>query len=347
MPAQPSKTTQPRPLLGITTTIPVEVALAAGFEPVDLNNRFITDPDPAGLVARAEELGLPPTLCAWIKGIYAWCLAHPEVAAIVGVTQGDCSNTHALMELLTLAGRRVLAFEYPHNHQAEDLTRQLATLAEQLSTSLAAAEEVRHDLLPLRRDLARLDELTWQGGQVSGEENHLWLVSASDFDGDAGAFHARLRDFLEQAQTRPCQARRPRLGLLGVPPIMEGLHTALEDMGAAVVYNEVPRQFAMLPPPIGDDSSLTAQYLRYTYPYDVFHRLEDIRRQARQRRLDGLIHYTQTFCFRQMQDLALRQGLPLPLLTLEGDRVGPLDARTRLRLEAFLEVLSPGAPGEA
>lgn len=58
------------------------------------------------------------------------------------------------------------------------------------------------------------------------------------------------------------------------------------------------------------------------------------------RRLDGLIHYTQTFCFRQMQDLALRQGLVLPLLTLEGDRVGSLDARTRLRLEAFLEVLA-------
>lgn len=77
-----------------------------------------------------------------------------------------------------------------------------------------------------------------------------------------------------------------------------------------------------------------------TYPYDIFHRLEDIRRQAKLRLLDGLIHYTQTFCFRQMQDLALRQSLNLPLLTLEGDRVGSLDTRARLRLEAFLEVLA-------
>lgn len=342
MPDQAPARPEPRPplpLLGITTTIPVEVALAAGYQPVDLNNRFITDPDPAGLVARAEELGLPPTLCAWIKGMYAWCLGHPEVAAIVGVTQGDCSNTHALMELLGLAGRRVLAFEYPHQRQPRDLARQMAELAQGLGGGLAAAEEVRRGLLPMRRDLARLDELTWRTGQVDGGENHLWLVSASDFDGHPEAFHGRLQAFLQEAQARPRRDRRPRLGLLGVPPIMSGLHQALQEMGAAVVYNEVPRQFAMLPPEQGDDPDLTAQYLRYTYPYDVFHRLADIRRQAELRGLDGLIHYTQTFCFRQMQDLALRQGLSLPILTLEGDRVGPLDARTRLRLEAFLEVL--------
>ncbi|MBI5523414.1 MAG: 2-hydroxyacyl-CoA dehydratase [Desulfarculus sp.] len=337
---QSQETAPSRPLLGITTTIPVEVALAAGFEPVDLNNRFIGDPHPAGLVAQAEELGLPATLCAWIKGIYAWCLRHPEVATIVGVTQGDCSNTHALMELLTLAGRRVLAFEYPHGRSAADLARHLAGLASALGTSLEAAEKVRRDLLPPRRGLARLDELTWRTGQVSGGENHLWLVSASDFEGDPLAFHARLGTFLREAGQRPSRTDGPRLGLLGVPPIMSGLHETLEQMGAAVVFNEVPRQFAMLPPPEGDDASLVAQYLRYTYPYDVFHRLADIERQVRLRRLDGLIHYTQTFCFRQMQDLALRSRLSLPMLTLEGDRVAPVDGRTRLRLEAFLEVLS-------
>ncbi|CAO0822727.1 2-hydroxyacyl-CoA dehydratase [Desulfarculales bacterium] len=337
---QAFRSAQAQPLLGITTTIPVEVALAAGYQPLDLNNRFITDPNPAGLVARAEELGLPPTLCAWIKGIYAWCLAHPEVQTIVGVTQGDCSNTHALMELLSLAGRRMLAFEYPHQRGLSDLARQMAGLAELLGTNLMAAEEVRRQLVPLRADLAHVDDLTWQTGQISGEENHFCLVNASDFDSDPEVFHVNLRNFLKLALTRPSQERRPRLGILGVPPIMSGLHAALQEMGAAVVFNEVPRQFAMLPPEQGGDTDLAAQYLRYTYSYDVFHRLGDIQRQVKLRRLDGLIHYTQTFCFRQMQDLALRQGLSLPMLTLEGDRVGPLDARTRLRLEAFLEVLN-------
>ncbi|HAY20759.1 MAG TPA: 2-hydroxyglutaryl-CoA dehydratase, partial [Desulfobacterales bacterium] len=56
-------------------------------------------------------------------------------------------------------------------------------------------------------------------------------------------------------------------------------------------------------------------------------------------RLDGLIHYTQSFCFRQIQDRLLRQRLNLPMLTIEGDRPAAVDHRTRLRLEAFVDVL--------
>ncbi len=331
--------------VGITTTIPVEVLLAAGLVPVDLNNRFISDPDPAGLVREAEELGLARTLCAWIKGIYAWALAHPELDTIIAVTQGDCSNTHALMELLTLAGRRVIPFDFPYGRDAGALRAQMERLARTLGADLESAEKVRQELLPLRADLERLDQLTWREGRVSGGENHRWLVSASDFEGDPAAFHARLRDFLAQAEERAPRAPRSsfkvRLGILGVPPIMSDLHERLEELGAEVVYNEVPRQFAMLPPAEGEgpDQDLVAQYRRYTYPYDVFHRIRDIRREVERRRLDGLVHYTQSFCFRQMQDLVLREKLRLPMLTLEGDRVGPVDARTALRLEAFIDVL--------
>ncbi len=326
--------------VGLTTTVPLEIVLAAGLTPVDLNNRFITDPDPAGLVHRAEEMGLPATLCAWIKGIYAWLMAHPEVETVIGVTQGDCSNTHALMELLHLAGRRVAPFAYPHGRDHADLVRALDRLAQDLGADLSRAEAIRRELVPLRQDLERLDQLTWRGGQVSGAENHLWLVSSSDFDGDPLDFHARLRAFLAQAEARPLAPAGPRLGVLGVPTIIDGLHQTLADLGAAVVYNEVPHQFAMLPPLSGPEDDLAAQYRRYTYPYDVFHRLEAIAREVRRRRLDGLIHYTQTFCYRQMQDLALKQRLDLPILTLEGNQPGPVDGRTRLRLEAFLELLA-------
>lgn len=314
--------------------------MAAGCEPVDLNNRFIADPDPAGLVREAEELGLARTLCAWIKGIYAWCLAHPEVETIVAVTQGDCSNTHALMELLAQAGRRLIPFGYPHGRDAEELERQMRGLARALGADLEAAEEIRRKLLPVRRDLARLDELTWREGRVGGWENHLWLLTSSDFEGDADAFHERLREFLARAEARP--RRKPgkvRLGVIGVPPIMEGLHDFLEELGADVVFNEVPRQFAM-PPGAGDRAgSLTEQYRRYTYPYDVFGRARDIKRQVELRRLDGLVHYTQSFCYRLIQDIVLRQRLRIPMLTLEGDRAGPVDPRSRLRLEAFVDVL--------
>ncbi len=32
--------------VGITTTIPIECLIAAGYTPVDLNNLFISHPDP-------------------------------------------------------------------------------------------------------------------------------------------------------------------------------------------------------------------------------------------------------------------------------------------------------------
>jgi benzoyl-CoA reductase/2-hydroxyglutaryl-CoA dehydratase subunit BcrC/BadD/HgdB len=55
--------------------------------------------------------------------------------------------------------------------------------------------------------------------------------------------------------------------------------------------------------------------------------------------VDGVIHYVQSFCFRQIEDLIVRRRLPVPVLTLEGDRPGKVDARTRIRIEGFLEML--------
>jgi len=101
------------------------------------------------------------------------------------------------------------------------------------------------------------------------------------------------------------------------------------------VFNEIQRQFSM--PYLAPD--IERQYLLFTYPYEVFFRLEDIRREALRRGLDGFIHYAQTFCFRQMEDKILRRCLQKPVLTLEGDRPEPLDARTQTRIEAFLEML--------
>jgi len=47
----------------------------------------------------------------------------------------------------------------------------------------------------------------------------------------------------------------------------------------------------------------------------------------------------QSFCFRQMHDRIIRERLHLPILTLECDRPGPMDGRSRTRIEAFLEMI--------
>ena len=335
--------------IGLTATVPVEVLLAADAVPMDLNNVFITSPDPRALVAEAERRSFPANSCAWIKGIYATA-RRLGVRRILGVAQGDCSNTGALLEVLASEGVEVLEFNYPYPKEADALEKSLERLAHRLGTTRPAAERQRERLRPLRRTLAEMDRLTWQENKVSGEENHRWLVGASDFGGDPDAYRRGAEAFLAEARTRPARSERVRLGYLGIPPICTGLHEFLESRGARVVFNEFQRQFSMpsavasagccADPPA---ENLVEQYLAYTYPYGVSGRIEDIGRAVRERRLDGLVHYVQTFCFRGIQDRLLREAAGVPVLTVEFDRPGPLDAQSRTRLEAFVEMLQAHA----
>lgn len=321
--------------IGMTTTIPVEVVLAAGHRPVDLNNLFITAPDAGALVREAELGGYPRTACAWIKGLYS-LLRRGQVDEVIMVTEGDCSQTHAMMETLRDSGVTLVPFAFPYDRDRERLRREIEKLLSHFGVTWEAAEQVREELVSLRRKVAALDEKTWREGTITGWENHLYQVSCSDFGGDPQAFAAELDRLLAEADQRPPATGRLRLGFVGVPPIYSDLYSFLEARGALVAYNEVQRQFTMVP---GLDGCLLEQYTRYTYPYDVFGRLEDIVTEVRRRRLDGVIHYVQSFCFRQIQDQVIRSRLACPVLTVEGDAPGPLEGRTRLRLEAFLETL--------
>jgi len=109
-------------------------------------------------------------------------------------------------------------------------------------------------------------------------------------------------------------------------------------LGAVVVFNELPRQFALLAG--GDD--LADAYTRYTYPYGAGTRIADILEEVERRGVQGLVHYVQSFCYRGIQDILVRRAVPVPVLTLEGERPGPLSAQQRLRLETFVEMLAGG-----
>jgi benzoyl-CoA reductase/2-hydroxyglutaryl-CoA dehydratase subunit BcrC/BadD/HgdB len=320
--------------IGLTTTIPVEIIFAAGKVPVDLNNRFITSPQREQFLANAEARGFPRTTCGWIKGIYGVAL-NEGIKEVVAVTQGDCSNTHALMEVLQTAGVRIFPFAYPYDQDRYLLALQIERMREHFGVGEAEVREAKEQLDRVRYKVQEIDCLTWQEGVVTGSENHLFLVSTSDMNGDWQSFEQEVDRFLAAARARRPQADGVRLGYLGVPPIFTDLYDSLENLGARVVFNELQRQFSM---PFATND-IVEQYLRYTYPYSFFMRLQDIKEEIRRRELVGLIHYVQSFCFRQVQDIILRQEIKLPILTIEGDRPAPLDARTRLRLECFVEML--------
>jgi benzoyl-CoA reductase/2-hydroxyglutaryl-CoA dehydratase subunit BcrC/BadD/HgdB len=242
-----------------------------------------------------------------------------------------------LMEVLKLKGINVVPFAYPDKPDTQRMHHALQALAETLNTTLDAANEVRTELKPCRHLALKLDELTWQEGLVSGLENHLWLVSASDFNQDHHKYQQELQELLDQCQKRqPYPQEWLKIAYIGVPSVYgQALYPYLENNGARVVFNEIQRQFAMPRP--GD--SLAEQYSNYTYPYSIYDRLRDITAELDQRHIDGVIHYVQAFCHRGIGDIIFRDVIKLPILTLEGNDDFFLTHHLKTRIEAFLDML--------
>jgi benzoyl-CoA reductase/2-hydroxyglutaryl-CoA dehydratase subunit BcrC/BadD/HgdB len=322
--------------IGITTTVPTEVLLAAGYQPIDLNNVFISEHNPERLVTKAERAGFPINCCTWIKGIYGTVMER-GIDSVICVTNGDCSNTQMLMEVLKLKGVNTIPFAYPDSPNLLHMQACLESLAKTLSTTVDKAEKIRLELERPRSLAREIDELTWKNNLASGFENHFWLVSASDFAGDVSEYEKVLNRLLSECRTRkPYSDDMLRLAFIGVPPVFaRDLYRFLERNGARVVFNEIQRQFAMP----HHCNSLAEQYCKYTYPYSLSGRIDDILSEMRERRVDGVIHYVQAFCHRGIGDIVFREHIKLPMLTVEGNNDYNLTQHLKTRFEAFLDVV--------
>lgn len=322
--------------IGITTTIPVEVVLAAGRNVVDLNNLFITSGKAGSLISYSEAQGFPRSLCAWIKGIYAVAIQW-GIREVIGVIEGDCSNTRVMADVLAQKHIQIHPFSYPYAGEPDTLKREIRQFMSLFDVTEEAVEAMRQKLMPIRRLTAEIDRMTWQEGRVTGFENHLHLVSCSDFDGDPSAFEKNLEEAIGIYRRRPEKTAGTRLGYIGVPPMTSDLYSFAEGRGARIVYNEVQREFSF--PRAMDCQDIYEQYRNYTYPTSLENRIGEIQRQIALRGITGILHYSQTFCHRAVEDIILKQQLGVPVLSITADRETALDARTRLRLEAFLDML--------
>ena len=320
--------------VGFTTTIPLEILIAAKRTPVDLNNIFITHPDKKELLINAESDGFPRNVCCWIKGIYSAAL-NTDISEIIAVTQGDCSNAQALMETLQFRGIKVVPFFYPYDRDQNLLSLSLKKLMDHYVVDEEQCLQAKGEMDRIRKKVHHIDELTWKEDIVSSEENHYYQVCTSDMNQDPLAFEREIDSFLSVLKNRKKFKEVLRLGYLGVPPIFNDIYSFIESLNARVVFNEMQRQFSM--PYL--TTSLLDQYLSYTYPYDIFNRIEDIKKEVKRRKIDGLIHYVQSFCFRQIENTILKKTLKLPILTIEGDQPTPLDSRNKTKIEVFIEML--------
>ncbi len=319
--------------IGFTSTIPQEVIFASGNIPLDLNNLFITDKDPVSLIEIAEAKGFPRSSCSWIKGIYGAIVKY-GIDTVVGVIEGDCSNTFALMEILSDEGVSIIPFRYPKDGQRSALFEEIGRFCKILKVDWKKVMQTKRELDFIRRKLKIIDRLTYLDRKVCGFENFIYLLSSSDMEGDFKNFYEKINSFLKEAVLRATLTNKIRLVLLGVPPIFSNLHRFVFEKGADFVFNEIPRQFSM--PYLTSD--LVLQYSMYTYPYHIEKRLKDIEIEITKRKVSGIIHYVQSFCFRQIEDILIKKRFKnLPILTLEGDRPKELDGKERVQVEAFLE----------
>lgn len=323
--------------IGITTTIPIEILLAKGYRVIDLNNIFITSKDYLKYIDIAEKNGFPKSSCAWIKGIYGVCM-EKNIEEIVGVVEGDCSNTKSLIEVLKTQGIKVYPFSYPHSHTLQGVKNSIDQFASIFNVDLEEVENMRIELKTIRSLATEIDRLTYEENKATGLENHIYQISCSDFNGDVYKFKLLLQNKIKEIERRKRNVKKLRLGFIGVPPMFSDIYEFVEKFDAHFVYNEVQREFTF---PRGEKHrNIYEQYYDYTYPYDIGYRLKEINNQIRERSIDGIIHYTQTFCHRAIEDIIVKKLLKVPVLNIEGDKLNTLDARTKLRIEAFLDMLS-------
>jgi len=319
--------------IGITSTIPVEIIYASGCTPADLNNVFITHSHPQVLIDEAERSGLPRNTCTWVKGIYS-VIRHSDIRAVIGVVQGDCTHIVSMLESLLPRGVEFIPFSFPYEKNRKLLRWEMQKLMDYFGVQWDDVLASKARLDEIRKIAHEIDLKTWRENIISSQDNFFALVNCTDFMGNPEAFKIKLKEILERSETAYPRSEL-RLGLLGIPGVFTNLYEYLESQGARIVYHEVARQFAM--PEY--DKDLLEQNISYTYPYSFYGRLQDIQVQTRLRGLDGYIHYVQSFCHHHLEDFGLRTHLSLPILTLEGDRVGPLDGRTRTRLDTFIQML--------
>lgn len=322
--------------IGITTTIPIEVLIAAGYQVIDLNNVFITSEDYKKYIDIAEREGFPKSCCAWQKGIFGVCI-EKKIEQIVGVTEGDCSNTKALEEVLEMKGIKVYPFAFPQSHELKDIKASIDKLMKTFNVSLDEVEKVRKKFKKVRALVKDLDEFTYKNNKASGFENHLYQVSSSDFNNDIEGFEQAIKVKLIEIEKRTPFIQVLRLGFIGTPPMTCDIYDYVEKFNARFVYNEVQREFSF--PRALKAGNIYEQYYDYTYPYDIKFRLKEVKKQIELRKIDALIHYTQAFCYRQIEDIVIKNELDIPVLNIEGDKQNFLDARTKIRLEAFLDML--------
>ncbi len=87
---------------------------------------------------------------------------------------------------------------------------------------------------------------------------------------------------------------------------------------------------------------LAKMYSEYTFARNISHRVQLLKRELKKRDVDGVIHFHQFACHHKLEDPILRAALGrdgYSFITIEADLPSKTTEQTKLRLEAFKEML--------
>jgi benzoyl-CoA reductase/2-hydroxyglutaryl-CoA dehydratase subunit BcrC/BadD/HgdB len=305
--------------VGITALVPPELIFASGKKPCDINN-FV----PKSSLQPASKL------CAW-TAIWRDMILKGKISldSLVVVAGGDCHNALVDGQKVAMKGLSTFFLFYPFDDDPNYLKDQLEQLSLFLGgivepESFEAVKKIKKKVLEI--DYKRVN------GKISAEKAFDIMVSASDLGGDLIQFSLRIDEVEEQKQEYT-----NRIALLGVPPIYSDFHNLLKSLGLHVVYDELPYEFARLSGKNIDELAKT--YSNYTFARNLEFRLNFLEKELENRKVDGVIHYTQFACHHLLEDDILRERLDYPFLTIQGDLPGKTPKQAKLRLEAFSEML--------
>jgi len=329
-------TTYMTDVAGMTALVPPEVIYAAGWNALDVNNGI---PD-SGTHPRSK-------LCAWTASWREDILnGRIKLDALVVVAGGDCHNALVDGQVASRQVKRTHFFFYPFDGDVGHLREQMDKLVEFLCVNrkgqapLPDVKKTMSDIASVKELGLRLDTARTEG-RADPELTFKALISFSDLEGDMVRFRQKIEVILNAASDKaktPDAPKRPRVALIGVPPIYRDFHQVCAESGLQVVFDELPYEFLRLGG--RDIASLARSYSNYTFARPVQFRLDFLKRELKRRKVDGVVHYAQFTCHHLLEDCLLREELDWPMLTVQGDLPGETPAQARLRLEAFSELLS-------
>lgn len=305
--------------IAITALVPPELIFACSCEPFDVNN-----------VIPGSKKYPRNKLCAW-TAIWQEMLSKREINidSLIVVAGGDCHNALVDGQKVSMSGIPTHFFFYPFDGDPDYLESQLYKLSDFLGNIVSP--EKPGQIRELKK-LGRKIDKKRADGKISSSDAFRIMISFSDLMGDLD----KCREAISSIKKQKIDLDN-RVALIGVPPIFHDFHDVAQDLGLAVIFDELPFEFIRHS---GTDiHEIAFDYCDYTFARPLDFRIKFLQEELEKRKVEGVIHYTQFACHHMLEDDILRSKLDYPMLTIQGDLPGNTPEQIKLRLEAFREAL--------